>query len=206
MPQNNGRCSNFAQASSDPKPKFKYRSDRQQHVAGLSQIIPQRINQGWLAYLLTIEFRKLPGSPKAIMEQMLKQTETFYSKLVTRFHRRPTSRQAYPNLPILLASADLPVPKHAKRKIADVKINDGFHVQGLLAIPPRSRLKIDFQVHLMLDDDRYRHGSQISSIFTKPITQTPEHAGGYIFKAFESGRLDYNEATLFLPRVRSEII
>lgn len=201
------RCSNFAKtSSSDPEPNFKYKSHRQQHLGGLSDIILERVSLGWLAYLLTIEFRQLPGSPKAVMEQMLKQTEGFYRKLVTRFHRCPTSKQAIPNLPVLLASADLPVPKHAKRKIADVTINGGLHVHGVLVIPPLSRLRIELGVHLMMDDDRYRHGSQMSAIFAKPIEHSPANAAPYVFKQFDRGQLDYDNSTLFLPRVRSEII
>ena len=110
------------------------------------------------------------------------------------------------HVPVLLASADLPVFKWSKALAPqDVRINAGLHQHGVILLPPRSRLREDLGAHFERQQHRYVAGSRLASIFAKPMDNDLERAIRYAFKAVESGRLDYDESFLVLPRTLLEV-
>ena len=48
-------------------------------------------------------------------------------------------------------------------------------------------------------------GTRLASIFAEPMTDNLEKAIRYAFKAVESGRLDYDDSFVVLPRALSEV-
>src|SRR5687768_15139896 len=90
--------------------------------------------------ILTFMFHRIPGRPQTVHRQMEKETERVYAIFVTRVVRKPTSPSAQGFLPIWILFPDFPVPKHAKKPLRDVALNDGRHIQGIALMPPVSRM------------------------------------------------------------------
>jgi hypothetical protein len=87
----------------------------------------------------------------------------------------------------------------------DVRINEGLHHHGVILLPPRSRLREGLVAHFEQQQQRYLAGSRLASIFAEPMTDNLEKAIRYAFKAVESGRLDYDDSFVVLPRALSEV-
>jgi hypothetical protein len=189
----------------NPDGHFTVSTNRRRHVAGLVNLIEGRITQGWSPSFLTFQFEQLPGKAGAILHQMRTEIETIYRKLVCRVQRFPTTRLGSLNVPMLFSCADLPVPKHKKRTLAEVAVNGGLHHHGIVLLPPTSRLRTDLAAHFARDQERYLAGSRLSSIFAEPIEDNLEKIVGYAFKGLVSGRLPYDDAFLVLPRSLSEL-
>jgi hypothetical protein len=138
---------------------------------------------------------------------MRKEIETLYRKLITCVQRFPTTKTGSLNVPaVLLACADLPVFKRTKACASqDVRINEGLHHHGVILLPPRSRLREGLVAHLEQQQQRYLAGTRLASIFAEPMTDNLEKAIRYAFKTVESGRLDYDDSFVVLPRALSEV-
>jgi hypothetical protein len=109
------------------------------------------------------------------------------------------------HVPVLLASADLPVFKRSKTSALPDVLNGGLHQHAIILLPPRSRLREDLGVHFERQRHRYLAGSRLAAIFALPMNDDLEKAIRYSFKAVESGRLDYDESVLVLPRTLQEL-
>lgn len=186
-----------------PDSLFDPKSNRLKHVAGFVEIIRRRMQEGWNPFFLTFQFRQLPGAQRAVLYQMRTGIELVYRRLITRVERNPIKNTD--RLPVLLACADAPVPKRSKKAISEVSVNDGLHQHGIILVPRQSRLREDLVSHLARHQARYRAGTQLESIHAEPVNDNLERTVRYAFKAFERGRVDYDDAVLSLPRARSEI-
>jgi hypothetical protein len=175
--------------------------DRQRHVMGFVELFNTKVTDGWQPYFLTFKYRQLSGPQRAVLQQMRTGIQLFYRRLATRVQRNPIKGP----LPILMTAADLPVSKHSKVSIFDVTTNDGLHQHGILLTPAKSRLRENFVAHLYRMERQYIAGSPLSSIYAEPVTHDLERAVRYALKAFESGRLGYDESILWLPQARSEL-
>ena len=187
--------------SSDPAEHFGISLNRNRHVAAISEFVRGRVLSGWSPSFLTFQFRQINGPRPAALWLMRKEIETLYRKLITCVQRFPTTKTGSLNVPVLLACADLPVFKRTKACASqDVKINEGLHHHGVVLLPPRSRLREGLVAHFEQQRQRYLAGSQLASIFAEPMTDNLEKAIRYAFKAVESGRLDYDDSFVVLPR------
>ena len=84
-----------------------------QLVDGYTQLVIDRVNDGWSCHLVSVLFSQFPGPRPAVLERMRDELERVYSTFVTRTHRKP--RTASPGeLPLLIGAADLPVYKRDK--------------------------------------------------------------------------------------------
>lgn len=135
---------------------------------------------------------------------MQTSVQTLYRKLVTRVQRLPTTRSGKMNVPIFISCGDLPVPKHEKKKISEVRINDGLHYHAIALLPPRSRVP-NLAAHFVQKQQLYLADERLMSVSSTPITDTPAQVVDYVLKAIKSNRLDYDEAMLVLPRDMTEI-
>src|SRR6185369_14550322 len=83
-----------------------------QLVDGYTQLVIDRVNDGWSCHLLTALFSQLPGPRNAVIQQMRDELHRVYSTFLTRTHRKP--RTASPDeLPVLIGAPDLQVYKRA---------------------------------------------------------------------------------------------
>lgn len=118
-------------------------------LIGYTQLVTDRIKQGWSCYLVTILFQQLPGSRPTIISRMKQDVQRVYSTLITRVHRKP--RTASPDqLPILIGAVDLPVYKRDRSSAPLVRCNGGLHFHTLISIPDQSRLREPLQDHFQL--------------------------------------------------------
>lgn len=177
--------------------------DHNSMVGGYQQWVGSYIHKGWKPYEISFMFHQLPGSTKAILEQMKQELHRVNSRLVTRFHRNPSSRNGFECLPRMMLFPDLPVYKHKKKSIKDVSINDGLHYGGIALTPPISRCRISLDDHFKEDQQKYVSG-KLERIFVKPITHSHGYVTDYVMKTVKKGYLS-DEDIVYLPRTISEL-
>ena len=171
---------------------------------GYTQLVTDRIKQGWSCYLVTILFQQLPGSQPTIISRMKQEIQRVYSTLITRVHRKP--RTASPDeLPILIGAVDLPVYKSDPSSSPLVRCNRGLHFHALILIPDRSRLREPLQDHFQTSAHLYETDGTITKIDVRPVLDGYERVVDYVFKTIKRERVSYDEGVLILPRTRDEL-
>ena len=176
-----------------------------QFVDGFTQMVVDRINNGWSYHLMTFPFAQLPGPRSAVIQAIKDEIQRVYSTFVTRTNRKP--RTASPDeLPVLIGAADLQVPKRDRRSSPLILCNGGLHFHGLLLVPPDTRLEIPVEQHFRDYEDMYRGRRRlITKLDVRPVTETYERAVDYVFKTVLRRRVSYDEGVLILPRTRNEL-
>ena len=176
----------------------------QSTLNGYTQLVTDRIQQGWSCYLVTILFQQLPGSRPTIISRMNQEVQRVYSTLITRVHRKP--RTASPDeLPILIGAVDLPVYKTDRSTAPLIRCNGGLHFHALILIPDRSRLREPLQDHFKACAHLYGMDGAISKIHVRPVVDGYERVVDYVFKTLKRGRISYDEGVSILPRARDEL-
>jgi hypothetical protein len=171
---------------------------------GYTQLVTDRIKQGWSCYLVTILFQQLPGSQPTIISRMKQEIQRVYSTLITRVHRKP--RTASPDeLPVLIGAVDLPVNKTDRSSSPLVRCNGGLHFHALILVPDRSRMREPLQDHFHACAHLYGLDGAISKIDVRRVTDRYERVVDYVFKTIKRGRIAYDEGALILPRARDEL-
>ena len=171
---------------------------------GYTQLVTDRIKQGWSCYLVTILFQQLPGSRSAIISRMKQEVQRVYSTLITRVHRKP--RTASPDeLPVLIGAVDLPVYKSDRSSSPLVRCNGGLHFHALILIPDRSRCANHSKIISKPARISRRWTGQSSKIDVRPVADGYERVVDYVFKTIKRGRVSYDDGMLVLPRTRNEL-
>lgn len=189
--------------------KWSTTSNTDQHqiqltLNGYTQLVTDRIKQGWSCHLLTMLFQQLPGSQPTIISRLNQEIQRVYSTLITRVHRKP--RTAFPDeLPVLIGAVDLPVYKSDRSSSPLVRCNGGLHFHALVLIPNRSRLRESLQDHFQACAHLYGIDGTISKIDVRPVVDGYERVVDYVFKTIKRGRVSYDEGVLILPRTRGEV-
>ena len=189
--------------------KWSTTSNTDQHqfqltLDGYTQLVTDRIKQGWSCYLVTFLFQQFPGSRPTIISRMKQEVQRVYSTLITRVHRKP--RTASPDeLPILIGAVDLPVHKSNRSSAPLVRCNGGLHFHALILIPDRSRLHEPLQDHFHASARLYGMDGTIPKIDVRPVKDGYERVVDYVFKTIKRGRVSYDEGVLILPRTRDEL-
>jgi hypothetical protein len=166
-----------------------------QLIAEYTQLVQQRIDQGFDAFLLTFMFQSLAGSPKAPLVQMNHEMKRFYAKFLTRVVRKPKTQFMKDALPVLITVPDRPVYEVAKRGLPDLKINGGLHINGILCVPRNSRLKVDVRTHFQVQRALYVT-NHLLRIDVKPI-YFASAAGYALFKALRSGNATVDDFKVY---------
>ena len=178
---------------------------RNQLVDGYTQLVTERIRNGWSCHLLTFLFPQLPGPRTAVINQMKDQLQRVYSMFVTRVHRKPRTADI-DELPILISAADLPVHKHNRSSAPAVTCNGGLHFHAIILIPRTSRLKESLADHFSRYQSMYtRSGNLIQHIHVRPVVENYGRVIDYVLKTISKGRVGYDEGVLVLPRVKAEL-
>jgi hypothetical protein len=143
------------------------------------------LDAGWDGYLFSVMFHQLAGSRKTMIIQMQQEVTRVYNRLGTRMVRKPRSPGWAGYLPVGLFIPDLPVPKRRKGKkstIADVSINDGLHMGGIVLGNKWGRVRTNLKKHFKEEEDKYVTG-KIREIYIKRITHDPENPVEYTLKS-----------------------
>ena len=147
--------------------------------------IQRFLDVGWDGYLFSVMFHELGGSRKTKLIQMNHEVEQIYNRLVTRMVRDPRSQSWAGYLPIGVFVPDLPVPKVRKAKkstIADVSINDGLHMGGIVLGNRWGRIREGLDKHFEVKKKQYL-SDKIRNIHVERIKRTPHDAVDYTFKS-----------------------
>jgi hypothetical protein len=104
--------------------------DTKAQIDAYGRWVHDQIDRGWDAYLFTFEFNQLPGPPQEKIRLIREYLHRWYGRLATRTVRYPRSPKWIPFLPKAILIPDYPVPKHSKKTLMRVTINDGLHYQG----------------------------------------------------------------------------
>jgi hypothetical protein len=145
------------------------------------------------AYMISILFHPLGGSHQAKLVQMHRGTERLYNRLATRTVRKPRSLDKF-DLPTAVFVPDYPVPKsdEKKSKIADVSINDGLHLGGLIIANRDGRIKTSLKTHFDNNKRTYLRDG-IRSIGIDAITHDVWTVVDYTFKSLERRRFSFDD-------------
>jgi hypothetical protein len=167
-------------------------------ITGYSELIQRQIDQdGSNAFLLTFMFKPLAGSTKSILIQMNTEIQRVYSTFVTRVVRNPRSETNRASLPLLLTVPDRPVSKLKKQKLADLKINGGLHLHGILCVPWNCRLKVDVPTHFEAKKAMYVK-NRLMRIDAEPIfSARVNHVVDYAFKALKNGNATSDDIRIY---------
>ena len=114
-------------------------------IEGHAQWIKRYLDDGWDGYLFTVMFNYLPGKRETKLMQINQEVTRLYGRLATRMARKTWSANRARLLPIGIFIPDLPVPKTRKglkSTIADVSINDGLHMHGIVLGNRLGRIRI----------------------------------------------------------------
>jgi len=168
-----------------------YSFNSTQHLQALIQAhthwIKGFLDAGWDGYLFSVMFHQLAGSRKTMIIQMQQELERVYNRLGTRMVRKTWSPRWAGYLPVGLFVPDLPVPKIRKGKkstIADVSINDGLHMGGIVLGNKWGRVRTGLEKHFQEEEDKYVTG-KIRGINIRRITHDLENAVEYTFKSLK---------------------
>lgn len=169
--------------------------------------VEQLIEEGWYAYYTSVMFNKIAGTAGARKDVMRQELERVYSMFVTRVVRKPTSPGQILYLPRFIGCEDRMVPKkNSKAPLSDLVVNDGVHLNGILLIPFKSRLK-KHPLDYFADNQKHycRCGGPLQRIHITTISETPKRNSDYTFKAIKRGYVPEDEI-IILPKAIDEMV
>jgi hypothetical protein len=193
--QKHGKHSHFQEHSN-----FQYQH-RLALIDAYGDWLEQWLDQGWDGYLVTFMFNQLPGSRRAMVQQMHQQIERWYGRLATRTIRKPRSAVWAPFLPKGIFVPDLPVSKRSKQSIWDVSINDGLHVHGLLVANRWGRIRETLDVYFQENLKNFLIGN-VRDIDVGRITDQAKYVADYGLKGLKRWTFSEDDI-LLLPRTLS---
>jgi hypothetical protein len=177
-------------------------------VRGYGDWIVQQTLEGRSAYYINIMFEPLDCLGRSVVAQMgdaiYAKKGSFYGKLCSRFDKHPGRKSRYRFPPHAFLFFDLPVFKqNKKRPLTDVIVNGGVHVNGVMTIPPQSRMKEEFSKHIRKNFALYAQNG-IKRIHVQPLIRDPHRVADYAMKTLKTARVDWDTA-IILPRSYTEL-
>lgn len=115
--------------------------------------VEERKHRGgiWYAADITLLFDHIPGNFRRKWAVMADEADRVYSTLIRHVVHNPRSPSQAAKLPIWIVAPDYQVKKHgmsAKAILAEVKINDGLHLNGIMLMRIDTRLRVTLSMHL----------------------------------------------------------
>jgi hypothetical protein len=154
-------------------------------VDAYAQWINGFLDDGWDGYLFSVMFNDLPGKRNTKIIQMYQEVERLYNRLATRMVKKPRSPEWAGYLPIGIFIPDLPVPKYReglKSTIADVTINDGMHMHGIVVGNKWGKMRVGLHEHFKNELGRYLT-DKLRRVDVQPITHNRGYAVEYTLKS-----------------------
>jgi hypothetical protein len=155
----------------------------------------------WDGFLITMNFKALHRPPDPI-EQMHQEILIFYSKLLGYVVRNPTRPVWADRLPRGLFFPDSFLG-YRKMKRADILLNDGLHMHGIMIVTKKRRLKYPLDV-LVQKNEPYYYGDKLQDIDIEPIKDNIVEVTEYSGKSVQRGRFSADDI-LILPRTLNEL-
>jgi hypothetical protein len=143
------------------------------------------LDDGWDGYLFSVMFNNLPGKRDTKLIQMHQGVERLYNRLATRMVKKTRSPEWAGYLPIGIFIPDFPVPKYReglKSTIADVSINDGIHMHGIVIGNKWGKMRIGLHEHFKTEMGQYLT-DKLRHVDVQPITHNRSYVVEYALKS-----------------------
>jgi hypothetical protein len=130
-------------------------------------------------------FNNLPGKRNTKIIQMNQEVERLYNRLATRMVKKTRSPEWAGYLPIGIFVPDFPVPKYReglKSTIANVSINDGMHMPGIVIGNKWGKMRIGLHEHFKNEMGQYLT-EKLRHVDVQPITVDSGHVVEYALKS-----------------------
>ena len=105
--------------------------------------------------------RRIPGTFQQKWMVMANEANRVYSMLIRHVVHNPRSPSQAAKLPIWIVAPDYQVKKQdgmsAKAILAEVKFNDGLHLNGIMLMRIDTRLRVTLNMHFDPNGHNYRH-------------------------------------------------
>jgi len=179
--------------------------ERTAMIVAYDEMIQERIKNDWQPYFVNFMFKRLPGNRSTKKEMMKQGVQGVYTTLVKHVVHHPKSPSWVPYLPSFIGCPDLPVAKWEKELVRNVVVNDGWHFNGCLLLPPegKCRIKGHLDRHFRNNQDKYYKNEyyldRIHAKFIEDGTMVD-----YMLKHFKRGNV-FHDDILILPRTSSEL-
>jgi hypothetical protein len=148
---------------------------------------------------------------------MSDEADRVYSTLIRHVVHNPRSPTQAAKLPIWIVAPDYPMKKQdgMSRKVilAEVKINDGLHLNGIMLMRIDTRLRVTMKMHFDPRGENYCHyikeGYPLRRIHVQPVEKTPKVMADYTLKSLKWRIPDLDHILIFpktfseLPKIRS---
>jgi len=162
--------------------------------------------QGYRLYLVTLMFQHMGAANGAAFNRMQSDTKTVMGRILRRYVRNPHSITAPKVLGIMIP--DFPVPKNVKVNAHVAPPNEGLHVNGVVAIPPKGVCRKPGlglkNLVKKLGQAKFIAQTNVEEVDVKRITKTVEKAVGYVFKQLVRKKVGEEEIWIF-PLSESEL-
>ena len=178
------------------------------------QEVVERQHRGgiWYASDLTLMFSHIPGSFQQKWAVMADEADRVYSMLIRHVVHNPRSPSQAAKLPIWIVAPDYPFKKQegmrAKAILAEVKINDGLHLNGIMLMRIDTRLRVTLNMHFDPKGQYYQEyvhdGHPLRRIHVEPVRKTPNVMADYTLKSLK-WRIPDLDNVLILPKTLSEL-
>jgi hypothetical protein len=181
------------------------RLERLQTIIGYDSMIVDRTIHGWQPYFINFMFNNIPGKKSTKLQVMEDNVVRVYSTLVTHVVRKPNAPLWKAFRPIFIGAPDLPVVKSRKVSAYDRVVNEGWHFNGCLLLPPQEKCRLRVRL-----DDHFRTNRRLYCTPEHPLGRihvTPMSfpaIAGYVLKQHSRGNVSSDDI-LILPRSTSEV-
>jgi len=179
--------------------------ERKNLILAYDEMIQERIENDWQPYFLNFMFKKLPSRRRSTRKEMMKQeVQTVYTTLVKHVVHHPKSPSWVPYLPFFIGCPDLPVAKWEKELVRNLAVNDGWHFNGCLLLPPKGKCRIKGHLdrHFRNNQEKYYKDEYYLDRLHAGVIKEGTMAD-YMLKHFKRGNVTSDDI-LILPRVSDE--
>lgn len=162
--------------------------------------------QGYRLYLVTLMFKHMGTADAGAFARMQRDTGLVIGRVLRRYVRNPHSLNAKKVLALMIP--DLPVPKTLKVSAHVSRPNEGLHINGIVAVPPKDMCRKPGlglkNLVKKLGKAKFITQTNIEELNVKKITETVPKAVGYVFKQLVRKKVGEEEIWIF-PLSESEL-
>ena len=166
----------------------------------------------WYASDVTLMFNHIPGTFRQKWMVMADEADRVYSTLIRHVVHNPRSPSQAAKLPIWIVAPDYPVKKQrgmsAKAVLAEVKINGGLHLNGIMVTRIDTRLRVPLNMHFDPNGENYDHYVKerypLRRIHAVPVEETPKVMADYTLKSLKWRIPDLDHILIF-PKTLCEL-
>ena len=143
---------------------------------------------------------------------MADEADRVYRTLINHVVHNQRSPSQAAKLPVWIAAPDYPVKKQHgmsdKAILAEVKINDGLHLKGIMLMRIDTRFRVTLKMHFDPNGKHYhkyvRDGYPLRRIHVDPVEGTPDVMTDYTLKTLKWRIPDLDKVLIF-PKTLSEL-